>query len=156
MWAFVSQFAVKWHTAESLKGFSLEKQNMIGQIAKIFKVQPVKAFTSKSVTSKVVCGKSKQLASHPHASQLAWGFCSYPFHSTAVANRDSCDVYLEEGMRTGVGHSWAIRWGKDLYFIKGYCEVLSSPLNSPNLNITSSFCYCLESRCVKPYYRHCS
>lgn len=32
---------------------------MIGQIAKIFKVQPVKAFTAKSITSEVVCGKSK-------------------------------------------------------------------------------------------------
>lgn len=59
MWAFVSQSALKWHTVESLKGFSLGKQNMIGQIAKIFKVQPVKAFTVKSITSEVVCGKSK-------------------------------------------------------------------------------------------------
>lgn len=78
MWAFVSQFAVKWHTAESLKGFSFGKQNMIGQIAKIFKVQPVKAFTSKTVTSDLVCSKSKQLAFYPHASQSAWGFIPRP------------------------------------------------------------------------------
>lgn len=32
---------------------------MIGQIAKIFKVQPVKAFTAKGIMSEVVCGKSK-------------------------------------------------------------------------------------------------
>lgn len=94
MWAFVSQFAVKWHIAESLKGLSLGEQNMIGQIAKIFKVQPVKAFTSKSDTSEVVCGKSKQLAFHPHASQSAWGLCTYPFYFTTDANRDSCDVYF--------------------------------------------------------------
>lgn len=71
---------------------------MIGQIAKIFKVHPVKAFTSKSVTSEVVYSQSKQLAFYPHASQSAWGLQAYPFYFIANAQRDSCDVCLAGAM----------------------------------------------------------
>lgn len=58
---------------------------MIGQIAEIFKVWPVKAFTTQRTTSKAVCGKGGVIAS-PCSCQSARRVAAISFRPAAAAD----------------------------------------------------------------------